>query len=388
MAQIVGAFGVPHNPHFPALAATADTPLADEVRRMYGGVVRHLAAVGPDAIIFFTSDHYNSFWRQIPIFAIGAAPAGRGPSDYPDLPTREVPIDAALARHVHGSTVAAGFDVGVCQEVVFDHTVTAPLAFLTPGYAVPVVPVYVNGLIRPIPSSARCFALGRAVAAAVASYPADLRVAVVASGSFSLEIGGPRIFDDHHTGVPDPGWLDRVLALLRSGDTGQIVREATDEQLWRAGNAGGELLNWLAMFGAAPARAPAFLDVQPRFGHAYAAWPCGTGEGRAVRQPAVDVHPVNEVCYRVVHEPDFRRALRDDPAGTLREVRPALAGDQLDALLAGDVGTLSRMGANNFMLHNLARFEVLGLDLVSYAERIRAEYAGERARWRRGEQVF
>jgi protocatechuate 4,5-dioxygenase beta chain len=101
----------------------------------------------------------------------------------------------------------------------------------------------------------------------------DSRVAVIASGSFSLEIGGPRISEDSHTGVPDPAWVERVLELLRAADVATLVSEATDERLWRAGNAGGELLDWIAMLGMFDPRPPDFLDVQPQFGHAYVAWP-------------------------------------------------------------------------------------------------------------------
>ncbi len=93
-------------------------------------------------------------------------------------------------------------------------------------------------------------------------------------------------------------------------------------------------------------------------------------------------YAVNKVCYRVVHEPAFRQALLDDPEPALRAARPALSEDQVQALLRGDVGLLSRQGANSFMLHNLARFGVLGLDLPEYANRIRREYQADRDQWR------
>jgi hypothetical protein len=73
--------------------------------------------------------------------------------------------------------------------------------------------------------------------------------------------------------VPAPEWVERVLALMRDGAVAQLVDEATEERLAHAGNAGGELLEWIAMLGTIEARPPAFLDVQPAFGHAYAAWP-------------------------------------------------------------------------------------------------------------------
>jgi Catalytic LigB subunit of aromatic ring-opening dioxygenase len=273
MAEIVGGFGVPHNPHFPLWVADG-APAAAEIERLYGGVAAHLRAVRPDVVLVFTADHYNMFFDTcVPIFAIGVAESAAGASDYPQLPRRVLPIAAGLARHVHAHAVRAGFDVGMSQELELDHTVIAPFWFLFPDDVPPIVPVFVNGLIPPLPSAQRCLALGRAVADAVRAAPDTLRVAVVASGSFSLEIGGPRISATSHTGVPAPGWVDRVAALLGAADVDRLVAEATEERLAEAGNAGGELLEWIAMLGTIAPSRPAFLDVQPEFGHAFAAWP-------------------------------------------------------------------------------------------------------------------
>ena len=273
MAEIVGGFGVPHNPHFPLWVADG-APAAAEIERMYDGVADHLRRVRPDVLVFFTADHYNIFFEEcVPIFSIGVAESAAGASDYPELRRRLVPIASELARHVHVQTVRAGFDVGMSQEFEFDPTVIAPLHVLVPEAATPVVPVFVTALIPPLPSAPRCLALGRAIADAIRAAPQPVRVAAVASGSFSLEIGGPRISADSHTGVPAPEWVDRVMALLRAGDVEQLVEEATEARLAHAGNAGGELLEWIAMLGMMESRPPAFLDVQPAFGHAYAAWP-------------------------------------------------------------------------------------------------------------------
>jgi protocatechuate 4,5-dioxygenase beta chain len=277
MAEIVGGFGVPHNPHLPLWVADG-APAAAEIERMYGGVAEHLRLVRPDVLVFFTADHYNIFFEEcVPIFSIGVAESAAGASDYPELRRRLVPIAADLARHVHVHTVRAGFDVGMSQEFEFDHTMIAPLHFLVPEDAVPVVPVFVNALIPPLPSAQRCLDLGRAIADAVRGAPQDVRVAAVASGSFSLEIGGPRISADSHTGAPAPEWVDRVMALLRAGDVDALAEEATEERLAGAGNDGGELLEWIAMLGMIEAAPPAFLDLQPAFGHAYGPWPAPAG---------------------------------------------------------------------------------------------------------------
>ena len=273
----MGAFGVPHTPHFPGIVKRRDPPAA-EIERLFDGVARRLAEVEPDVIVFFTSDHYNIFFEEsLPIFSIGVAASASGPSDYPDLPGYEVRIDSDLARSIQAHAVASDFDVGMSQEFELDHSVIVPLHFLTPGMEVPVVPVFVSAFVRPIPSARRCHALGRVIRQAVERYPEPRRVAVVATGSFSLEIGGPRISADSHTGIPDPRWVERVTALLDSGRVAELVEEATDDQLARAGNAGGEVLDWIAMLGTFDPRRPRVLEVQPQQGHAYAAWPIDPG---------------------------------------------------------------------------------------------------------------
>jgi protocatechuate 4,5-dioxygenase beta chain len=272
MATVVGAFGVPHNPHFPTWVAQGDARGA-EVQPLYGGVADALAAVDPDTLLVVTSDHYNAFWESLPIFQIPVCESARGPSDYPGLGVRDIALDFALARWLQRSLVAAEFDVGMSQEIELDHTIVAPLSFLDPDGRLPIVPVFVNAFIRPLPSARRCAALGRALRASIDAFDDDRRVAVVASGSFSLEIGGPRISETSHVGVPDPAWVERVVALLRAGDFQTIVDEATDDQLWRAGNAGGELLDWIVALATIDPGPPAFLDSQMAHGHAFGAWP-------------------------------------------------------------------------------------------------------------------
>jgi hypothetical protein len=88
----------------------------------------------------------------------------------------------------------------------------------------------------------------------------------------------------------------------------------------------------------------------------------------------MSVYAVDKLCHRIVHDPTLRDELARDPVTALRAVRPPLSNEELAALLAGDVGALSLMGANDFLLHQLGRFELFGLDLPRYADRIRNAY--------------
>ena len=92
----------------------------------------------------------------------------------------------------------------------------------------------------------------------------------------------------------------------------------------------------------------------------------------------MSVYAVDKICRRLVRDDELRRGLREDPEPALRAASPPLTEEEIRLLLAGDVGRLGRLGANFFLLHQLGRFEVLGLTLPTYAERIRAEYRPER----------
>lgn len=92
----------------------------------------------------------------------------------------------------------------------------------------------------------------------------------------------------------------------------------------------------------------------------------------------MSVYAVNKLCRRIVHEPALRDALQDDPEPALRAAQPPLSDEEIRALAAGDVGSLSKAGCNHFLLHQLGRWHMFGLDLPTYADRIRAAYKHER----------
>jgi len=86
----------------------------------------------------------------------------------------------------------------------------------------------------------------------------------------------------------------------------------------------------------------------------------------------MSVYAVNKLCRRVVHEPELRRALAEHPEQALRAARPALSEEEVQLVLDGEVGELGLRGCNYFLLHQLGRWEVLGLDLQTHGDRVRA----------------
>ena len=82
------------------------------------------------------------------------------------------------------------------------------------------------------------------------------------------------------------------------------------------------------------------------------------------------IFAVNHLCREVLRDHAFRAAMKADPAKALAPLD--LTDAERRALIAGDVGMLYRLGANAFLTAYLARFEVCGLNVESYNQRMRA----------------
>jgi len=270
MARVVAGFSVPHTPFFPITIPqggpdATNGPLYERIRE-------ELEAARLDALIVFDDDHLNTFFLDAwPTFAIGVADRSHGPIDgY--FEERAFPVERDLAHAIHVHCVHAGFDLVRSERFGVDHSIAVPLHFLVPGGELPVVPIWVNALYPPFPTARRAHELGQAVAEAVAAYPHDVRVGVLASGSISHEVGGPRVNPGEFWAVPDPAWVETVTERLRAGDTATLVEEATDERLDAAGNVGHELLTIVALLGAVGDRPTTLLEADERLGHAFGAW--------------------------------------------------------------------------------------------------------------------
>jgi gallate dioxygenase len=272
LAEIVGAIGVPHTPFYPSLVEREGPE--SRTAQLFRKVTAALEAMRADLIVLIDTDHLNTFFLDnLPVFAIGVTEVFHGPNDEPrSVPAYAIRSRPDVAQHIRTAAVRAGFDMAMSQRFTVDHSVIVPLHFMTPKMQVPVIPVFVGGHIPPLPSARRCFELGMAIRQALLDWPQPLRVVAIGSGSFSLEVFGPRIAPGKSDGVPDPAWAERVCVLLEQGAVDCLIGEATEQQLLRAGNVGGELLDWIVMLGVVGARKPLFVEPQMDQGHAYAAW--------------------------------------------------------------------------------------------------------------------
>jgi len=266
------AAGVPHAPYLPEVAATGGP--GHRVSTLFGRVADELAEARPDTLVLVSPDHLvNFFFDNLPTFAVGLAATCDGPHETATTMARvRVPGEPALAAGLLRHCLAAGFDLARCERVRLDHGLAVPLHFLTPRMDLPVVPLYVNAVAEPLPGAARCFQLGRTLRQFIEEGTADgRRVAMVASGAFSLEIGGPRM------GEADEAWLEEAAGLIRAGEHRELARRATPERFAAAGAESAELLAWIVVLGALEGCRPTFCETDVRARHSreaacYAAW--------------------------------------------------------------------------------------------------------------------
>lgn len=84
----------------------------------------------------------------------------------------------------------------------------------------------------------------------------------------------------------------------------------------------------------------------------------------------MSTYAVNHLCRELLRDHAFRAAMQADPAAAIGKYD--LTDEEREALLAGDVARLYRLGVNAFLMGYLPRFEVCGLTLPIYNERIRS----------------
>jgi hypothetical protein len=286
MAEIVAVVGVPHTPVFPALVR-ADTEAGAELSRRYASVVDALERAGADVLVVLTCDHINTFTPDLwPTFAIGTGHSAFGPNDdVPGVAPSSYALEGDVGSALLRGLVSHGFDPVALRDHSMDHSVVVPLHFLNRRRRLPVIPVYLNGMVAPRPSAERCRRLGRVLRETLEDLP-DRRVAVIASGSFSLEVGGPRMLPGQLYGVPRPAWARTVADRLHRGDLNGLVGEATERRIEEAGTVAGEVLPWIAAAEMAADLPSVLMDHRDGEGHAFAAWgpvsPLAPGPSRHV----------------------------------------------------------------------------------------------------------
>jgi 2,3-dihydroxyphenylpropionate 1,2-dioxygenase len=282
MSEIVLGIGASHstlmNTHWDQ---TVHIDRAERFRDALGTAHEQLADSRPDAVVLIGSNHFRGFWLDlIPAFTVGVGECiSSGESGTPKGPQ---PVDEALARHIANNLVEqSGFDVAFSARLQIDHGQSHAIQYLIGDLDVPIVPVVVNVFAPPLPTLARCQALGAAIRTAIVNFPDPRRVAVIGSGGLSHRLPWPDWREPHGddeefiaeawlngrndwqrydprrreiiTGavpVINPDFDKRLLGLLEVGGMGDLATYTTTELEDEAGNGAQEMRTWLMMAAA------------------------------------------------------------------------------------------------------------------------------------------
>jgi protocatechuate 4,5-dioxygenase, beta chain len=250
MARITAGVG---SSHIPLLGVASDFNKTDEDywRDCFAGfdwTKKWEAQQKPDVVILVFNDHASAFdMKIIPTFAIGCgesykpADEGWGPRAVPDV------IGAPdLAWHIAQCLILDEFDMTIINEMEVDHGLTVPLSMMfgkPEAWPCKVIPLAVNVVTYPPPTGNRCWALGEAIARAVASFPEDLNVQIWGTGGMSHQLQGPR------AGLINKQWDTMFLNGL-VGDSDHLRHIPHIEYLRETGSEGIEMVMWLIMRGA------------------------------------------------------------------------------------------------------------------------------------------
>jgi AmmeMemoRadiSam system protein B len=211
----------------------------------------------PDALIIFASDHLETFFlKSVPTFSIVAG--DRAHAIFAGK-TWSPPIHQELAEGLLSQLVRRDFDLAYSQDAELGHSFAAPFEWVLAGRDIPVVPIFVNTYLPPLPSARRCEALGRTIAEIIASRPE--KVAVLASGGMSHYPG------TSHYYKPDFAFDHWCIEELNNGHSSSFL-DLTSEQLDEVGNT--EMLPWAPVLGAVGEQHMELLSYQETAHHGHA----------------------------------------------------------------------------------------------------------------------
>ena len=263
MSTVVQVLCVPHDPTLPAVVARgAEAP--EPLRRTIGHfetLRARLADARPDVLVVVSGDHFNQwFYDNMPAFSIGKAARASGPFIHErelfGVGPYDVALEGDMARHLLRQGLRRGFDFSYSDDFTLDHGFTVPLNFLRPEQDLPVVPIFTNVMAPPVPTGERFYQLGATVVEMIEAHPADLRVAVIASGHLSNAIGSPQM--TAFAQQPDTPWDLRTWDRITRGDTDALVAECTYESLIAVGTGTPGFLDYVFALGAVGGAAPDF----------------------------------------------------------------------------------------------------------------------------------
>ncbi len=255
MGEIVAAVGTCHTPYMFTRPPDENPAQLDAAAAGMQELGKVLDETRPDVIVFFGSDHVETFSVTcVPTFAIiaGSRAVAQFAGRKYDMPVHREMAEDLLNKLV----VEADFDIAYSEDAELGHAFAVPFEYVIGKRNIPIVPFFTNVYVPPLPTPKRCAALGKAVADIIKGRKE--RVAIIASGGMSHFPGTRKYL---HPEFDFDRWL---VSQFEAGNTDALLN-MTGTQLDEVGNT--ETLNWATMFGAIGRQEGELIDYIPTWHH-------------------------------------------------------------------------------------------------------------------------
>ena len=325
MGQIVGAYATVHAPQIFVRPPTEVPEQLDADIAAMELIGRDLDELKPDAVIVIGSDHLETFFlSSVPTFAVIAGETSKA---HFANKSYNMKMHLPLAEDILDKLVQAEFDMAYSQDALLGHSFAAVYEWIIAHRDIPVVPIFLNTYLPPLPTPQRCHKLGKEIARIVAGRAE--RVVIIASGGMS-----------HYPGTwkyPQPAYdFDYwAIAQLERGNIDELMK-LTSEQLDEVGNT--EMLPWYVLFGAVGNQPGELITYQPTWHHGHAvmrflpdkrkgppkgeippAYKFTQGSFEFYKHPHPSAYNLNRILYELRLSSDLRRRFFKNPTAVAKE---------------------------------------------------------------------
>jgi 2,3-dihydroxyphenylpropionate 1,2-dioxygenase len=254
MGQIAAAMVSCHAPALFLRQPGEDPAQLDATIAAMRRLGRVLDDTKPDALIVVGLDHLEAFSLDVsPAFAVVVGPEVVGSFGSKQYRVR---VHQELARAILNGCLKRDFDIAFCHKAFMGHAFVVPFEYILGERQIPIVPLFVNVYVPPLPQPSRAYQLGRAIGEIVTER--SERIAILASGGMSHYPGTEKY------GYPDFDFDQYLLQVIKRGELSSLLR-LSSEKLDETGET--ELLTWYTVFGVIGNQCGQVLSYQPTWHH-------------------------------------------------------------------------------------------------------------------------
>jgi aromatic ring-opening dioxygenase catalytic subunit (LigB family) len=259
MAELAGVFAASHGPLIARDWDALPESLRTRMTVAFRDLGKRFAAKKLDVLIVLSPDHWvNFFLNNLPNVCIGVGVEHEGPPEpFMKAFARKIPGDADFGAHLLATALKSEFEPSLSHHLTLDHGFCLPLMKMELDSLPRIVPIAINDIEPPMISIKRALAWGRLLREAIAFYPKNVRIGILATGGLSHSIGEPTM------GVIDEAFDRECIERFTRGGNPETFASFLEAALADTGNGAQEVRNWAITHAAAGFHGFDMIDYIP-----------------------------------------------------------------------------------------------------------------------------